>query len=109
MVEWPKTFRETAPYILYPEHWHLLRKLKRSLIKQGFDHQISFWGYLKHVDKDEIKYMRVEIMCNFPPRRVQFELLRDMFTDFPTLKDYALFSFDVGTEDLKLIEAWDTP
>lgn len=79
------------------------RTLKRQLIKQGYQYQMSFYGALTSTEKQETQYRRIEMLSNTPYTERLIFLLYEFFKEYKNPFTYSIWIYDKQQDAIKLV------
>lgn len=79
------------------------RTIKRRWIKEGYSHQLSFYGVVTLTEKGESSYKRIEVLSNTPWTERIVTLLHEWFSYMVPGSPYTLWVYDVTRDSFKIV------
>ena len=79
------------------------RTTKRRWIKEGYSHQLSFYGVVTLTDTGESSYKRIEVLSNTPWTERIVALLYEWFRYMVPGSPYTLWVYDVTRDSFKIV------
>jgi hypothetical protein len=69
------------------------RALKRELIKEGYSHQISFYGILTHKETGASQYSRIEVLSDEALSGDEIALMHEFYKALKPLDIYTIWIY----------------
>ena len=82
------------------------RRIKRELIKKGYDQQISFYGVVTKKETEESEFKRIEVLANKQFTQLLVSQLFHWFKQYPPLDYYSIWKYDKDRKGIKLVRGF---
>jgi len=79
------------------------RTTKRRWIKEGYSHQLSFYGVITLTETGESSYKRIEVLSNTPWTERIVMLLYEWFRYMVPGAAYTMWIYDVTRDSFRIV------